>query len=303
VKIILTGGTGFVGKPLLDRLLQNGHQVVLLTRNAQSVKTVGTGSLVTETWDGKTAGEWARHMADCDAVINLAGEPIAAKRWTSLQKEKIISSRIDAARAIVSAIAKAGRKPSVLINASAIGYYGSVENDAVSEISPKGKGFLADTCERWEEAAKTAASFGIRVVILRLGVVLEKGGGALSKILPPFQIFAGGPLGSGRQWFSWIHREDVVGAILFALDNPALSGPVNVVAPEAVTMGEFCKTLGRVMHRPSWAPVPAFALKILLGEMSEMLLAGQHVVPAQLQKAGYVFHYPKLESALSAILK
>jgi len=302
MKIILTGGTGFIGQAVLNHLLEYGHHVVLLTRHPNPAKPLGK-TLVIEQWDAATAGSWVKHLEGADAVINLAGESIAAKRWTAEQKNKIISSRINAAQAIINGMKGVNVKPSVLINASAIGFYGNVPEGEVNESSPMGKGFLAETCGQWEQSVKGAEPLGVRTVLLRFGVVLEQGGGALSKILPPFQFFAGGPLGSGKQWFSWIHREDIVGAIFFALGNPSLNGAVNVTAPEAATMGKFCKTLGKVMGRPSWAPVPAFALRLLLGEMADMLLEGQRVVPEKLLKAGYIFRYPELEPALRAILK
>jgi uncharacterized protein (TIGR01777 family) len=246
-------------------------------------------------------GPWVEKLEGADAVINLAGESIAAKRWTAAQKELIVNSRLDATKVLVDAIGRVSAKPSVLVNASAVGYYGNVESGDVTEDHAKGTGFLADTCVRWEAEANRAKTLGGRVVIIRIGIVLEKGGGALSKMIPPFQMFLGGPLGSGRQWFPWVHREDVIGAILFALQNPNLSGPVNAVSPNPVTMKEFCKALGRAMHRPSSAPVPAFMVKLLLGEMSEMLLTGQRAVPKKLQDAGYRFRYPELDNALAAI--
>jgi uncharacterized protein (TIGR01777 family) len=203
----------------------------------------------------------------------------------------------------VAAIHRAGSRPSVLINASAVGYYGDVSDREVTEAHPRGPGFLAEVCEQWEKEAQAAESLGVRVVCLRTGVVLEKDGGALPRMLLPFRMFVGGPVGSGRQWFPWIHREDVVGIILFALTHPDLAGPINVMAPDAVTMTEFCRALGRAMRRPSWLPVPSVALKLIFGEMSEILLTGQRAAPKKLLEAGYHFHHPKLDECLSAVLK
>ena len=303
MKIVLTGGTGFIGSALLKRLEREKHNVVLLSRNPDTVVHFKTNFVEIDRWDGKSVGRWAEHVDGAEAVINLAGEPLAAKRWTEIQKARIVSSRVDGAKAIVAAIAGAQKKPSVLVNASAVGYYGNVESGDVTETHARGTDFLAQTCARWEEAARAAEEHGVRVVLLRTGIVLGKDGGALKKMLLPFKLFVGGSLGSGRQWFPWVHRDDVVSAILFALEKVALSGPVNVASPESVTMKEFCKRLGRVMRRPSWAPVPAFVLQIVLGEMSAVVLTGQRVVPGKLEAAGYNFQYPKLDGALEDILR
>lgn len=299
MNIVVAGGTGFVGKTLVQRLVREGHRVVLLTRHPSGNALPNVQPCQ---WDGKNQGEWSQALHGADAVINLAGETIS-KRWSKTQKEKIIQSRLDATHAIVTAIRAAQKRPKVLINASAIGFYGNVPEGKVTESHPKGTGFLADTCAAWEQAAGEAKSLGVRVVLMRLGVVLEKGGGALAKMLPPFQFFVGGPLGKGSQWFSWIHRDDLIGAILFALRHESLSGSVNATAPHPVTMKDFCRTLGRVMHRPSFAPVPEPVLKLLLGEMAqEMLLSGQRVEPAKLQESSYAFKHPLLEEALHTIL-
>ena len=299
MKIVVSGGTGFIGKKLVQEFLKAGHAVVLLSRKAPAPGS-NQGPLKTEIWDAKTLGAWARQIDGADAVVNLTGESIAAKKWTPEQKKKIIESRVDSTRALAEAIQKAGRRPKVWVNASAVGYYGNVESGDVTESSPRGPGFLADVCERWEKETTLVQPL-VRVVLLRLGVVLERGGGALAKMEFPFKIFAGGPLGSGRQWFPWIHRDDITGLILFALQNEKLSGPVNATAPEPVTMSDFCKELGRAMHRPSWAPVPAFALKLMLGEMSGMLLGGQKALPVKALQAGYKFRYPRLADALDAV--
>lgn len=280
MKIILTGGTGFIGRALSRRLLERGDEAVLLTR--------------------KQIPPSPSSLEGIDAVINLAGEPIAG-RWTKEKKEKIRGSRIDTTRAITVALTKVRQKPKLLINASAVGYYGDTKEAAVDESSPTGCDFLAGVCHEWEEAAKEAEKEGVRVVRLRFGVVLEKDGGALKKMLPPFKLFVGGPIGSGNQWFPWIHRDDLIGAILFALENKTVSGPVNVVAPEQIRQKEFSKIIGKVLRRPSWLPVPSFVLKLLLGEMAEMLLTGQKVIPKKLTETGFRFQFPDPESALKAI--
>ncbi len=302
MNIVVAGGTGFIGKTVIQQLIEAGHKVILLTRNPEKMTWMNKNYVRAVKWDPKHSGEWMKSIDGADAVINLAGESIAAKRWSKAQKEKIIKSRTTVTRLLVDAIKAAGKKPSVFISASAVGYYGNVPDGEVTEYVPKGKGFLADTCELWEKEAIAVKDAGIRDVIIRIGVVLGKDGGALTKILPPFQMFIGGPVGSGNQWFPWVHRSDVAGVIVFALTHDELKGPVNVTAPESVTMKQFCSTLGQVLHRPSWFPVPGFALKILLGEMSEMLLTGQKAVPKKLINAGYAFRYPKLEEALKTIL-
>ncbi len=302
MRIVLTGGTGFVGRELLQVLLAQKHQVTLLTRNSKKAGLSNT-LLKVVYWDGKSPGDWTRDIDGADAVINLAGESIANGRWTRRQKELLIHSRIDSTRALASAIANANKKPPVLINASAVGYYGPVESDDVTETYSKGMGFLADLCQMWELEARAAESSGTRVVLLRIGVVLENGGGALKKMTPPFQMYVGGHIGTGRQWFSWIHRDDLINIVLFALKNPDLKGPVNAVAPKPVTQKEFSQALGKALGKPCWAPVPGFVLKLGLGEMSEMLLTGQKVVPEVLNRSGFSFKFPDPDSALSDIFK
>ncbi len=304
MKVIVAGATGFIGQTLIARLLENHHEVILLTRAPGKALAEWGGSVTAVSWDGRSPGAWEEFFEGADGVINLCGESIAAKKWTPQQKEKILSSRIESTQAIVQAMEKASRKPAVLVNASGVGFYGPVEGDEpVTEQSPRGSGFLAETCELWEKEALKAESFGVRVALARIGIVLEKDGGALQKMLPPFLYYAGGPLGSGRQWFPWVHRDDVVGMLKYALRDPRVSGPFNACAPEPVTMGDFSKALGRVTGRPSWAAVPAFVLKQLLGEMAEMLLTGQRAVPQKMRSWGYSFRYPDLEPALRAILE
>lgn len=299
--IILAGGTGFIGKELIHRLAKNNQRVTLLTRKPSSeIKN----PLVTQVqWDGKNSGTWEKSFESAHAVINLCGEPIAGKRWSKTQKERILSSRIDSTKAICDAISKSSRKPSVLINASGAGYYGNRSEESLIESAPAGKGFLPETCIAWEKEAQRAESCGVRVVMLRIGMVLEKNGGALEKLLPPFYFFAGGPLGSGKQGMPWIHREDILGIIQFALHHTDISGPVNVTAPEVVSNQQFSKILGKVLRRPSWLKAPAWALKLLLGEMAdELLLSGQRPVPSKLLRTGYKFRYFALEPALRSIL-
>ena len=303
MQIVVTGGSGFIGSALIPRLVADGHDIVLFTRNPEAARSKIDRRVKVERWDGKSVGPWESHIDGADAVINFAGEPLDARRWTPRQKERIIGSRVDATSAIVKAMEKAKRKPTVFVSASGVGYYGSVENGNITEDAARGTDFLSETTFQWEKAARGAESLGVRTVILRIAVVLGDNGGALRKLLIPFKLFVGGPLGSGRQWFPWVHRDDLVGVILFALADKNVAGSMNVTAPESVTMKEFCATLGHVLHRPSWAPVPGFVLKIVLGEMSGMVLTGQRAVPRALERYGYKFRFPQLASALSDILK
>ena len=303
MKIVVTGGTGFVGRALLARLAQENHDVVVLTRSPENLAQELPGRVTAVRWDGKTAGPWAAHVDGARAVINLAGESLDARRWTAARKERIIASRVDAAGALYEAIDRAAVKPSVVVNAAAVGFYGPVEEGEVREDAPPGKGFLAETCVRWEHAALHIGTAGPRIVLLRTGVVLGKGGGALQKMLLPFRLFVGGSLGTGRQWFPWVHRDDLVNVILFVIDRTDVRGPVNVVAPETVTMKAFCTALGRALRRPSWAPVPGPLLRVALGEMAGMVLTGQQVVPAKLRQLGYSFRFPALAPALTDILR
>lgn len=300
MKIIVPGGTGFIGRAFIKRLVSEGHTVRVLTRSPHASTD---DSLMMIRWDAKTIGTWAKELEGADAVVNLAGESIAAKRWTTEQKRKIKESRVHSTRVLVEAMKGCAKRPRVFINASAVGYYGNVPEGSVTEEAPKGKGFLADVCEAWENEARKAEILGVRTVRVRNAVVLEKEGGALLKMLPPFLFFVGGPLGSGKQWFSWIHRADMIEILIFVLNHSSLSGPVNAAAPNPVRMTDFCKELGKAVKRPSWISVPAWVLRTLLGEMSEMLLEGQEVIPDQLLKAGFQFHYPKLGEALAAIFR
>jgi hypothetical protein len=300
MKVVVAGGTGFIGSSLVALLRLEGHEVVVLTRDPDRVPLSPEATRVA--WDGRTQGEWTVHVQGADAVINLAGESIGGGRWTASRKERIVTSRINATRALLESIRSGGKRPSLFISSSAVGYYGPVESGDVAEGSPPGSGFLADLCLRWEQEALAVGELGVRVVILRTGVVIGEKGGALKRMLLPFRLYAGGPVGSGRQWFPWVHRDDVTGVILFALANGAIAGPVNVVAPESVDMKAFSAALGRALSRPSWLPVPAIALRATLGEMADMILTGQRVVPSRLLALGYRFRYPALAPALASVV-
>ena len=301
MKIAIAGATGFVGSRLVEQLQSQGHQIVILTRSPQQASNRFPQAEIVG-YNPLKSGEWQATISGCDAVINLAGEPIAEKRWTPDQKQVMLESRKLGTEKIVEAIAQATVKPPVLINASAIGYYGTSETSKFDETSPAGTDFLAQVCTAWEAAAQAATVSGTRVVILRLGIVLGENGGVLGKMLAPFSAFVGGPIGSGKQWFSWIHRDDVVKLIIAAITDPQIEGVYNATAPNPVTMETFAQTLGTVMSRPSWLPVPNFALEALLGEGAIVVLQGQQVIPTQTLAQGFEFQYPTLQPALAAIL-
>lgn len=302
MNIVVAGGTGFVGRALCAALFQNGHRVTILTRQTRQVPHQADVQLQSLQWNARDSGPWEQAFEGADAAINLAGAPIADARWTGSRKQLITDSRVLTTRLLVSALSRRSTKPLTFISASGIGYYGASDDRRLDEATARGEGFLADLCFAWEAEALRAGEIGARVVILRTGMVLEQDGGALPKMLLPFRLFAGGPIMPGSQWVSWIHRRDLIGLIQWALTTTTVSGPINAVAPEAVTMKTFCEVLGRVVHRPSWIPVPEVALTVLLGELGTMMTTGQRVIPAKAMAGGYRFRYPTLEPALQAIL-
>ncbi|BAU08210.1 epimerase [Fischerella thermalis CCMEE 5198] len=306
MKVAVSGATGFVGSRLVEQLHKDGHRVLVLTRNiahAQKVfpnKAFSNVEIVAYT--PTVSGTWQEAIASCDGVVNLTGEPIGEGRWTPERKQEILNSRKLTTQKIVEAIAKADPQPSVLVNASAIGYYGTSETATFDETSPSGNDFLAQVCQAWEAEATKVTQAGVRLVILRFGIVLGLGG-ALGKMITPFKLFAGGPIGSGKQWFSWIHIDDLVNLIIQALTKPEMSGVYNATAPHPVRMSELSTTMGKVMHRPSWLPVPDFAIEALLGEGAVVVLEGQQVLPKRTLESGFEFQYPDLQPALETILK
>ncbi len=305
MKVAVTGATGFVGTRLVERLQAEGHQVVALTRSLERGERVfpktAFPNVTVVAYSPLESGEWQGAIA-CDAVVNLAGAGIADERWTPERKQEIIDSRETATRKIVEAIAQANPKPSVLVSSSAIGYYGSSETATFDESSPAGDDFLAQVCQKWEAAAQNVTDSGTRLVILRTGIVLGMGG-AVAKMVLPFKLFAGGPIGTGRQWFSWIHRDDLVSLILKAITDSSMTGTFNATAPQPVRMAEFCTVMGAVMNRPSWLPVPAFALEALLGDAAQVVLTGQQVLPKHTQETGFQYQYPAVKQALEDVLK
>lgn len=304
MKVAITGATGFVGSRLVERLSASGHQILVLTRNlaaAQKVFPTAFPNLEIVAYNPTVSGAWQEAIASCDGVVNLAGEPIAEKRWTPQQKQEILNSRKLGTQKIVEAIALANPKPKVLVNASAIGYYGTSETATFEETSPPGKDFLAEVCQAWEAEAQKVTQAGVRLVILRLGIVLGQGG-AIAKMIAPFKVFAGGPLGTGRQWFSWIYLDDLVNLIIQALTKPEMEGVFNATAPNPVRMSELAQTMGEIMQRPSWLPVPSFALETLLGEGAMVVLEGQQVLPQRTQASGFNYQYSTVKQALKEIV-
>jgi len=284
MNIAITGASGFIGASLAARLRSEGHTV-----RALSLRSAPDPASVASVFDG------------CDAVVHLAGEPVA-QRWTDSTKKRILDSRVQGGRTIVDALSKLDRRPGVLVSASGIGYYGSRGDERLTEGSAPGSDFLAQVCVAWEGEARKAEALSIRVVTPRIGMVLGAGGGALSKLLLPFRLGVGGRIGPGTQWTSWIHLDDLVSLVVFAIQNQQLSGAVNAVAPNPVTNLEFTKVLAAALHRPAVFPLPAFALQLVLGEMSEILLGGQRVVPEAAKAAGFTFRYPQLSAAFAEIL-
>ncbi len=302
MKVIIAGGTGLIGRALVDRLVKEKTKVIVLTRNPRLVENFHEGLVQPVWWEGTVSGSISELIEEGDSVVNLAGESLAGGRWTPERKELLLHSRTGPTTAIIRTILRSGKRPRVVVNASAVGYYGNVPNEDVMESYPRGTDFLASLVGEWEACAMEAASLGVRVVLMRNGVVLAKDGGALPRLMLPFRFFLGGWLGSGKQWFPWVHKADMVEIILKVLRDESVSGPVNAVAPESVTMKQFCAALGKSMKRPCWAPVPGFMLRAALGEMANMLLTGQKVIPRILRESGYTFQYPTLDAALSELM-
>ena len=301
MRVIVTGGTGLIGRALAADLAADGHEVVVLSRNPQQATDLPPAARVAR-WDGRTAAGWGHLLEGADAIVNLAGENIGAGRWTAERKSRILQSRLDAGRAVVEAVTQTVRKPRVVVQASAVGYYGPRGDEVVREDAPPGSDFLALLCIEWEASTASVEAQGVRRAVIRSGVVLSTEGGALPRLLLPFRFFVGGPLGSGRQWFSWLHIADEVAGIRFLIENEAARGAFNLCAPNPLTNREFSRVVGRVLKRPSFVPVPGFALRLVLGEMADTLLTGQRVVPARLLEMGFAFRFPTAEEALRDLL-
>jgi uncharacterized protein len=308
VRIVISGGTGLIGRALVEVLTAAGWEVVILTRQPASHRADLPGKVRLAEWDGRTVAGWLQWLEGAEAVINLAGENLAGEgllpdRWTEPKKRRIRESRLDAGQAIVRAIAATAVKPKALIQASAVGYYGLTGDKIITEETGPGDDFLAQLCIEWEAVSSPVEAEGVRRVVIRTGLVLSREGGPLPKTVLPFKLFAGGRLGHGRQWWPWIHLEDHVQAIRFLLERSEATGAFNLTAPNPVTNAEFSETLGRVLKRPSWLPAPAFALRLALGEAATMVLDGQRAVPRRLLELGFDFRFPNLEEALRDLLE
>jgi len=301
--VLILGGTGFIGKALVWRLLEGGWRVVIASRNPAYYQAQFPPDVL---WTSYTDDRLLlpQGIEYVDGIINLAGVSLADGRWSQERKRVILRSRIMATQAVIAFIEGAQKRPAVLVSASAVGYYGTSETTTFTENSEPGRvDFLASVCRQWEKEALQASPFGVRVAIVRLGVVFGKSSGALAKMALPYRLFAGGTIGSGRQWVSWIHLADAVGLFVLALEQPAVDGPINAVSPMPARMEAVGAAIGRALSRPHWLPVPGFALRALLGESADMVLLGQRVHPMRAQELGYTFRYPELSPALRDLLR
>jgi uncharacterized protein (TIGR01777 family) len=300
MRVFLTGATGLIGVPLVERLRQRGDLPVVLTRTREKAAARFSGVEIVE-GDPQEAGSWMSAVDGCQAVVNLVGESVFQRRWSEQEKRVLRDSRVVSTQNVVRAIEAASSRPGVLVNASAIGYYGNVPEGELTEKSVPGNDFLARLCIEWEAAAQEAHRLEIRVALVRTGVVLARHGGALKQMLLPFKLGLGGPVGNGKQWVSWIHLDDIVGAFLAAVDQPEAHGPINGTAPEPLRNKAFSKCLAAALHRPCLLPIPGFALRLRFGEVAEVITGGQRVLPLRLEQLGYKFQYPTCSQAMSAL--
>ena len=300
MRVIITGGSGLLGRALAGELAAAGDEVILLSRRPAAVRGLPSG-VRAESWDGKTAAGWGSLVAGA-AIVHLAGENIGARRWSKEQKQRIYDSRVRSGEAVLAAVEGAAEKPRVLLQASAVGYYGDTGDEILTEGSPAGQGFLAEVGKDWEAVTADVEPLGVRRAVLRTGVVLAREGGALPRMALPFRLFAGGTVGDGRHWLPWIHLADAVAAMKFLLGRDEARGPFNLTAPNPVTFRELAHTLGEVLHRPSFLPTPAFALRLALGEMAELVLTGQRALPTRLLELGFTFRFTELKAALEDLL-
>jgi uncharacterized protein len=297
MRVVITGGSGLIGSAVAREMGGAGHEVVVLTRDLSKVKTLPANTRAAQ-WDGRTGDGWASLLDGDTAIVHLAGESIAAGRWTASRKRRIRASRVESGGAVLAAIRQAKEKPKTLLQGSAVGIYGPCGDEVATEGHPRGTDFLAEVCVDCEASTVEAEALGVRRAVLRTGVVLSGEGGALPKMALPFRLGVGGPVGGGHQWFPWIHLADEVGAIRFLLEQEDARGPFNLTAPQPLTNRDFSRVLGKALHRPSLAPAPGFALRLVLGEMAEMLLNGQRAVPQRLLEMGYAFRFPEALQAL-----
>ena len=302
MRVLVAGGSGLIGRALCRELASPEREVVVLSRQPEQVRGLPAGARA-ERWDGRSSEGWLPLADGAAAIVNLAGENIGAGRWSAARKRRLLQSRLDACRAVAEACEAARRRPPVLVQASAVGYYGPRGAEPLAEDAAPGDDFLARTCREWEAASLRVEELGIRRVLARTGIVLAREGGALPRLLLPFRLFVGGPMGSGRQGFPWIHLADEARALRFLIEHDTARGPYNLSAPDPPDNRAFCRALGRAMRRPSWLPAPAVALKAILGEMSTLVLDGQRAVPERLMREGFEFRFVDAESALRDILR
>lgn len=302
MRVLIAGGTGLIGTALARGLRDDGNEVIVLSRAPKRSKGRFAADVRLERWDGTSTEGWGALVEEVDAIVNLAGEGIADGRWSAERKRRIRQSRVDAGRALVAAVAASASKPAVLVQSSAVGYYGPCTDEILTEEAAAGSDFLAEVCVEWEASTSEVEAMDVRRPVIRTGVVLSGDGGAFPRMALPFRLFAGGPLGDGKQYFPWIHIDDEVAAIRFLLASETASGPYNLTAPDPLRNRDFVRLLGRTMGRPAFVPTPSFALKTIFGEMATVLLDGQRAVPARLQEAGYEYVYSGVEDALRVLL-
>ena len=302
-KIVITGATGLIGKKLCKEFIGQGNELTIFTSNIVKAKELIGGAKEYIYWDYNKPEEWKNNINGKDAVIHLAGAGIAGIRWSEEYKKKILESREISTTNLVKAIKESNQKPGLLISASAVGYYGNAGNEILTEESKNGRDFLADVCRIWEESAGRVEEAGVRRVSIRTGIALSSEGGAFKKMLLPFKMFIGGHLGSGKQWFPWIHIDDLIGIYIYALENSSVRGIINAVSPNPVRAKELAKIIGKTIHRPSMFPVPLFALKLAVGEAAESIVASQRVMPKKLLDSGFKFKFENIEKALNDLMK
>ncbi len=307
MRVVISGGTGMIGRALITDLAANGHEVIVLSRNPEAYRNVFSDNVIFESWDGRTVGDWVHRLDGAQVVVNFAGENLAGEgflpdRWTDEKKRRIRTSRIDAGKAIVEALKSVDDKPEVLLQSSAIGYYGPRGDEIITESAAPGDDFLGSIAVEWEAVTKPAEDLGLRRVVARTGLVLAKEGGPLGRVLLPYKLYGGIYFGDGKQWWSWIHMVDEVRALRFLIENESAAGSFNLTAPNPVTNREFGKILGKVLGRPSFLPIPRFAMNLFLGEVSTVVMDGQRIMPAKLEELGFTFQFDDLESALRDIL-
>lgn len=302
MKYILTGGTGFIGSYLLRHLAQQKNEIVLLTRSSPRTELRLNSVLRYVQWNPFETGEWMKEFDGADIAVNLIGKNVFENRWSEPVKRQILESRITPTRLIVEAISRSTRKPGLLVSASAVGFYGDRNDEIITEESSGGNDFLAHVVQQWEGEAYNAEALGVRVATPRIGLVLQKNGGMIQKMLLPFRLFAGGPIGNGKQFLPWVHMDDVVRGILYPNENKDFHGIYNLVSPNPVTMKEFAKIFGRILRRPSWIPVPDIALTLLYGEGAKVILSGQRALPKKLESSGFRFSFSQVGPALTDIL-